>query len=305
MSERSIEPFLEMLAAERGAALHTREAYRRDLSDFSAFLGRSPADATEAECRAYIMKLTGRGFAAATLSRRISALRQFFLFQHTEGHRADNPALHLDMPARSKNLPKYLTVDEITRLINHARTDESREGLRLIAMLEVLYASGLRVSELVTLKVSMLERDKAGLKPWMKVVGKGRKERLVPLNRHALESLQRWQKEGLGKTDIWLWPSAPVHGPAADAGHITRQRFGQLLKKLAADAGISPSRVSPHVLRHSFATHLLNGGMDLRMLQELLGHADIATTQIYTHIAKERLQEAVTRFHPLARKEKK
>ena len=289
-----------MLAAERAAAKNTREAYRRDLMDFGGYLKASPAKATAAQCQAYLSNLSKRAYAPASLSRRISALKQFFQFLHSEGSRDDNPVLYLEAPKKSLSIPHYLELEEVVRLLEVAQEDP-----RLVAMLEVLYASGLRVSELISLKMHMLEwnRDAAyGLMPWLRVIGKGNKERVAPLNQSALKALHHYLPLRPGK-GVWLFPSGGKRGAKAAAGHITRQGFAQLLKKLAQDAGIDPAKVSPHVLRHSFATHLLDNGMDLRSLQELLGHADIATTQIYTHVAKERLEAAVRRHHPLSKKE--
>lgn len=297
----AIEAFLEMLMAERGASFNTREAYRRDLEDFANYLKAAPEGASESDCTGYLASLTAKSYAPASMLRRVSALKQFFLFLHGEGQRSDNPALHLELPKKPKTLPSYLEVSEVEALLKAAHEDA--KDIRLAAMLEVLYASGLRVTELVSLKRAMLEWDKAaefGMKPWLRVRGKGSKERLVPLNGAALKTLNAYLTIEDSKTP-WLFPSQSAQGVGA---HITRQGFAQLLKALAIKAGIDPSKVSPHAVRHSFATHLLNSGMDLRMLQELLGHADIATTQIYTHVAKERLEEAVRRHHPLAKQKK-
>lgn len=288
----STEAFLEMLAAERAASRNTLEAYRRDLADFSVFLKKTPiVDAQKEQLEKYLADLTRRGFSASTLARRLSALKQFYQFLYSENQRVDNPALWLQAPRKTRPLPKYMTPAEVETLLSAAQAKEPR----LWAMLEVLYASGLRVTELTTLKKGMLEPSAAapfGYQPWLKVVGKGNKERLVPLNRAALKSLMAWLP-CVPKQTQWLFPSQRGAGP------ITRQGFAQLLKAVAIEAGLDPTRISPHVLRHSFATHLLNNGMDLRNLQELLGHADIATTQIYTHVAQERLEAAVKAFHPL------
>lgn len=304
MNGAAIEAFLEMLMAERGASLNTRDAYRRDLEDFAAFLKQPPEKALEEDCTRYLAHLTAKAYAPASMLRRVSALKQFFLFLHGEGQRTDNPAQHLELPKKPKTLPSYLEVQEVEALLKAAHEDTAQEGLRLAAMLEVLYASGLRVTELVSLKRAMLEWDKGaeyGMKPWLRVRGKGSKERLVPLNGAALKTLHAYLALNPDAKSPWLFPSFSAQGAGA---HITRQGFAQLLKALSFKAGIDPAKVSPHAVRHSFATHLLNSGMDLRMLQELLGHADIATTQIYTHVAKERLEEAVRRHHPLAKQKK-
>ena len=293
----AVSAFMEMLAAERASSTNTREAYLRDLTDFQTFLKKKPLEeASREQCEAYMADITKRGFAPSTLSRRISALKQFYLFLYSEGWRKDNPALYLEPPKARPPIPHYLETEEVLKLLDAAKDDP-----RMSAMLEVLYASGLRVSELITLKVSMLEKnpDSAfGLMPWLKVIGKGNKERIAPLNQSALKALREYLPLRPDAKSPWLFPSSK------NKSYITRQGFAQLLKQLAIDAGIDPEKVSPHVLRHSFATHLLNNGMDLRNLQELLGHADIATTQIYTHVAKERLEAAVKEFHPLGKKRK-
>lgn len=304
MTGASVEAFLEMLVAERAASANTVAAYRRDLAGFAAYLNGDIAQASAEQCREYLMHLSQKSYSPASVSRRISALRQFYLFLHSEGVRSDNPALHLILPKRGRAIPTYLTADEVERLLAAARAKD----VRLSAMLEVLYAGGLRVSELVGLKTRTLERDKSveyGFKPWMKLRGKGGKERLVPLNMAALKAVRIWLDAAGEATAEWLFPSVGTRGYAAGDGHITRQGFAKLLKALAAEAGIDAARLKPHAVRHSFATHLLNNGMDLRLVQELLGHSDIATTQIYTHIAKERLEEAVASFHPLSKKHQK
>lgn len=295
MMNEAISAFLEMLAAERAAAKNTVEAYQRDLLDLQSFLKKTRiAEATRQDCEAYIVDLSGRGFASSSLSRRISALKQFYLFIYSEGWRKDNPALYLEPPKAQKSIPYFLELDEVEKLLHAAKED-----IRLSAMLEILYASGLRVSELVSLKLNMFEKDPSvpyGFKPWVNVIGKGNKQRIAPLNQSALQALTQYLP--LRKKSAWLFPSNGAQG------YITRQGFAQLLKICAINAGLDPERVSPHVLRHSFATHLLDNKMDMRSLQELLGHADIATTQIYTHVAKERLEVAVKEFHPLGKRKK-
>ena len=294
---RAISAFLEMLAAERAAAKNTVEAYQRDLEDFQVFLKNTTLEeASRDQCEAYIRDLSGRGFAASSLSRRISALKQFYLFIYSEGWRKDNPALYLEPPKARKAIPHFLEMDEVLKLLEAAKED-----IRLLAMLEILYASGLRVTELVSLKMNMLERDANspyGFKPWLNVIGKGNKQRIAPLNQSALKALTEYLSVRPEQKSKWLFPSKGAQG------YITRQGFAQLLKQCANDAGLDPEKVSPHVLRHSFATHLLDNKMDMRTLQELLGHADIATTQIYTHVAKERLEAAVKEFHPLGKRKK-
>ena len=309
--EALAERFLEMLAAERNAADNTLAAYRRDLADYAGFLARrgcAPDMATEEDVRAYLAGLAQAGLARATQARRLSAVRQFHAFLYGEGLSEANPAQHVESPRKARALPRVLSTQEVDALfaaaqamVHEARTDKAAErALRLLAMLELLYATGLRVSELVSLRQADVDA-RAGL---LRVKGKGGKERMVPLTARALRVLEqlreRQHHEGGGKGALnrrgWLFPS---HG---GSGHMTRQRFAQQLKALAARAGIAPERVSPHVLRHAFATHLLENGADLRAVQQMLGHADIATTQIYTHVELKRLQQTVRGHHPLARR---
>ncbi|WP_269585170.1 site-specific tyrosine recombinase XerD [Roseibium sp. Sym1] len=301
-----LENFLEMLAAERGAAENTLAGYRRDLEDFSAFLGRKTLAAAAAEdITAYMSDLTRRGFAETSQARRLSALKQFYKFLYAEGSREDDPTRTLSAPKKRMGLPKVLSVDDVDRLIETARaaTEQPYESAaarlraqRLHALIEVLYATGLRVSELVALPVSAALRD-ARL---IEIKGKGGKERLVPLSLPAQAAMKDYvglrAAEGAYENSPWLFPS---HG---DSGHLTRQHFGRELKTLAIAAGLDAGKVSPHVLRHAFASHLLQNGADLRVVQQLLGHADISTTQIYTHVLDERLRELVESAHPLARK---
>ena len=292
------EAFLEMLAAERGAAALTLDAYRRDLADFGGFLaGRPIAAAVAEDVRRYLARLDAAGMAPRTAARRLSALRQFFKFLLLEGLRPDDPTAVVDGPRQGRPLPKILSEAEVTRLIETARADESPEGIRLTAMLELLYASGLRVSELVGLPLGTVARGERAIL----VRGKGDKERLVPLGAQALAAIHDYLAVrplflAEGQVSRWLFPSR------AASGHLTRMRFGQLLKDLAVKAGIDPAKLSPHVLRHAFATHLLSHGADLRSVQQMLGHADIATTQIYTHVDIERLTALVAAHHPLAKR---
>jgi integrase/recombinase XerD len=266
--------FLEMLAAERGAAVNTIAAYRHDLEDFAGALGRrgrSDTDAAAEDIRAYMAQLASAGLASSTAARRLSALRQYFGFLHAEGIRTDDPAAPVDSPRRGRPLPKILTEDDVERLLAGARETPGPSGLRLVAMLELLYATGLRVSELVTLPFAAVARDP---------------ERYCEVRAGFLPGRQ---------PSPWLFPSR------GKEGYLTRQRFAQMLKDLAVRSEIEPRRVSPHVLRHAFASHLLAHGADLRSVQQMLGHADISTTQIYTHVLDERLRALVARKHPLAR----
>ena len=291
-----IEAFLEMMAVERDASPHTLSAYGRDLADAEAATGGLMAADMEA-LEAWYAGLGRRGLSPATQSRRRSAVRQFYRFALAEGWRADDPSRRLDAPRRGRSLPRVLTREEIEGLLAAADALEDRARLRLTALMELSYASGLRVSELLALRVEAVRRDPA----WLIVRGKGGKERLAPLNDAARAATAAWlaardaaRKPGAPDSP-WLFPST------SRSGHLTPRRFAQLLDQAAASAGIDPSRVSPHVLRHAFATHLLEGGADLRVVQTLLGHADIGTTQIYTHLTQDGLAETVRSKHPLGR----
>lgn len=299
-----IEAFLEMMAAERGAALNTLEAYRRDLADFQAFASRRGGlEAADTEIiRAYLARLEDAGFAARTAARRLSALKQFFRFLYADGMRADDPAAALEGPKRGRTLPKILSVSEVDRLMQAAQArmaaDDSPRHVRLVALLEVIYATGLRVSELVNLPLSAARGDVRVLL----VKGKGGRERLVPLSAPARAAMTEYVKVRPVFLELAGSRGAPFLFPSrGKAGHLTRMRFFQLLDELAVEAGIDPRRVSPHVLRHAFASHLLNNGADLRSVQQMLGHADISTTQIYTHVLEERLQALVRDGHPLSK----
>jgi integrase/recombinase XerD len=298
---RLIDLYLDMLAAERGAARNTLEAYRRDLEDFAGDLKGTIADATGEDIRDYLVRLAGRDFSAATVARRLSAVRQLYRFLYAEGLRRDDPAAAIEGPKRGRPLPKVLSVKHVDQLLTKARDgidDPERpisqrlRASRLACLLELVYASGMRVSELVGLPASAARRDERMLI----VRGKGDKERLVPLNEAAKRAMRDYQalREEAGlKSSKWLFPSF------GESGHLTRQHFARDLKALAAAAGLRPTQVSPHVLRHAFASHLLQNGADLRSVQTLLGHADISTTQIYTHVLEERLKSLVRDLHPL------
>jgi integrase/recombinase XerD len=293
----ALEQFLESMIAERAASANTVEAYRRDLSEFLEHTAHAD-DYARQDIEDYLASLSKRGMAASTRARRLSAIRQYTRFLAEEKYRPDNPAVTLSAPKQAKQLPDVLTTDQIRQLLHSLQDDRSPAALRLRALITTLYASGLRVSELVSLKVSHVQKQTDGrYAPWLLVRGKGNKERMAPLNAAALDALQDYLeiRECFGDS-LWLFPSG------GKSGHLTRQRFGQLLKEAALKAGLDPQALSPHTLRHSFATHLLGGGADLRVIQELLGHADISTTQIYTHVAATRLQEVVSRHHPLNRK---
>lgn len=297
--------FLDMLAAERGAGANTLDAYRRDLADLAAFLGTqgySFADATTQALRDYLADLADRGFKSTSVARKLSATRQLFRFLYAEGRRGDDPAAVLAGPRRGLTIPKVLTVAEVDHLLATARAavDEAEQpgaklrAMRLMCLLEVVYATGLRVSELVALPAAAARKDQRMLV----IRGKGGRERLVPLNDAARQSMAAYlaMLPDEAARSKWLFPSF------GDSGHLTRQHFARDLKALAARAGIAAARISPHVLRHAFASHLLHNGADLRIVQTLLGHADISTTQIYTHVLEDRLKSLVRDLHPLSDK---
>jgi integrase/recombinase XerD len=307
----SVEAFLNMLVSERGAAANTRHAYERDLADVCNFLktqGKELDTASTDDLKDYLEALSqrenpkskGEGKTAVrTIARRISALRQFYGFIVSEGKRADDPTSNIDSPKQKRTLPKVLTEDEVTTLINTAAQGGSPESVRLVALLEVLYATGLRVSELVGLPMAAVGQDQR----FITITGKGGRERIAPLSEPAQKALKAYfdvrgkftSSDVNGLYEKWVFPSR-----TSESGHLTRQRFAQLLKDLSRDAGMADGRVSPHVLRHAFATHLLKHGADLRSVQKMLGHADIATTQIYTQIVEEQLEDAVEGNHPLS-----
>jgi integrase/recombinase XerD len=308
-----IDLFLDMLAAEQGAGDNTLDAYRRDLTDFSGFLavqGRAFAGAETQVLRDYLADLDSRGFKSSSVARRLSAMRHLFRFLLNERIRSDDPAAILSGPKRGRGLPKVLSISDVDRLLTRAKalTEEVEasplarlRAMRLYCLLEVLYATGLRVSELVALPLSA-SRSSAGM---IVVRGKGNKERLVPLNEASRRAMTEYlaavealkaAKQKNAALSKWLFPSF------GESGHLTRQHFARDLKELAASAGLAPRLVSPHVLRHAFASHLLHNGADLRIVQTLLGHTDISTTQIYTHVVEERLKSLVRDLHPLAEK---
>jgi len=294
------EAFLEMMAVERAAAKNTLTAYGKDLAEAGGFLARRGsglATATSEEIEAYFADLGARGMAAATAARRRAAVRQFYRFVVGEGWRTDDPSRRVDAPRQGRPLPKLLSRDEVERLIGAALGDGGPDGLRIACMVELLYASGLRVSELVGLPLSAVARDPA----FIIVKGKGGKERLAPLSgpaRTALRAYIEIRPAFLPRGDKANPALFPSHGAG---GRLSARRFAQMLDGTALKAGIDPAKVSPHVLRHAFATHLLEGGADLRAVQTLLGHVDISTTQIYTHVASDRLSQVVNSKHPLAR----
>jgi len=304
--DRLVELFLDMLAAERGAGANTLAAYRNDLADLSAYLreqGRSIAVASTDDLRGFLASLAERGFKVSSLARRLSAVRQLYRFLYAEGNRGDDPAAVLEGPKRGRALPKVLTIAEVDALLKHARANAENSAqpavqrlraARLLCLLETVYATGLRVSELVALPASAARRDQRMLV----VRGKGGKERLVPLNQAARQAMAEYltlrAEAARNAQSKWLFRSF------GEQGHLTRQHFARELKALGAACGIGGDRLSPHVLRHAFASHLLHNGADLRVVQTLLGHADISTTQIYTHVLEDRLKSLVRDLHPLA-----
>ena len=309
-SALQVESFLEMMSAERGAAANTLQSYERDLEDVRSFLNERSvrlAAATPDDLRAYLGHLARQGFAASSQARRLSALRQFFKFLYGEGLRGDDPTGILDAPKKGRSLPRTLSIDEVGRLIARAEAEAMEPGGNLLLkhrmhlLVELLYATGMRVSELVSLPASVLAQTGR----FLVVKGKGNKERMVPLSRAAVSALETYGEAlaaAIGDdpaTGIFLFPAQ------SREGHLPRQVFARDLKALAGRAGIRAATLSPHVLRHAFASHLLQNGADLRAVQELLGHSDISTTQIYTHVLEERLHQLVQTHHPLAKQAKK
>lgn len=295
-----LEAFLEMLAAERGAAPLTLAAYRNDLFDLARHLGRrgsEPASADAAQLHAYLAAASARSLSPRSLARRLSAMRQFYKFLVVDGLREDDPSAGLDTPRLGRPLPKILSETEVAALLEAAARVAGEEGVRLRCLLELFYATGMRVSELVGLPLGAAQRDPR----FLLVRGKGGKERIVPLSEPSRAALSAY----LACRDRFLAGAAPsrwLFPSRGRSGHLTRQRCGQLLKELAIAAGLDPARLSPHVLRHAFASHLVDHGADLRSVQQMLGHAAIATTEIYTHVQAGRLKKLVESGHPLARR---
>jgi integrase/recombinase XerD len=310
----SVDAFLDMLTTERGAALNTRHAYWRDLADVSMYLRKfrnaDVHNATTDDIKAYLKDLSEKThtkgsnknkIAVRTVARRLSALRQFYRFIVSENIRQDDPTSTVESPKQTRTLPKTLSETEVSTLIETASSAGGSDSIRLVCLIEMLYATGLRVSELVGLPISALSEDNQ----FLMVAGKGGRDRIVPLTDSAQKAISDYLgvrmsfvgPEDQAKQEKWLFPSR-----TSDSGHLTRQRFAQLLKDLAHAAKIDSDRVSPHILRHAFATHLLSNGADLRSVQKMLGHADIATTQIYTQIIGENLKNTVEEKHPMSKK---
>ncbi|SNB79119.1 integrase/recombinase XerD [Arboricoccus pini] len=300
-----IATFLEMLVVERGASRHTLDAYRRDLLFFEAYLkgqGRTLATADEADVRGFLHHLSAQGFTASTQARRLAAVRHYYRFLFLDGTRADDPTTRIETPKRSRPLPRTVSEAEVMRLLEAVEKRPKADRLRLMTLMELLYGTGLRVSELAGLPLSAIAPDRRSLT----VRGKGDKERVIPLGSHARACLEAWlalRKEGKAKAADRVFAASRFVFPSrGKSGHLTRQRILQLVKEVGLEADIDPARLSPHVLRHAFATHLLAHGADLRSLQAMLGHSDIATTQIYTHVQTEHLAAVVAAHHPLAAK---
>lgn len=312
-----LESFLEMMSAERGAAANTLASYERDLTDLREFLGSRGQSLTEAatsDLSAYLTHLSAQGFAATSQARRLSSMRQFYRFLYSEGLRSDDPTGIIEAPKKGLALPKTMSVADVNRLLGLAAQEAATEGpgqlarIRMHLLLELLYATGMRVSELVSLPVKVLRQEGR----FLMIRGKGNKDRMVLLSRAAIEAMEKYEaarkalasekgkatKKAEATDSPWLFPSN------SKEGYLPRQVFARDLKDIAVRAGLHPSAVSPHVLRHAFASHLLQNGADLRAVQELLGHSDISTTQIYTHVLEERLQELVQTHHPLAKQGK-
>ena len=313
LSRAHLESFLEMMSAERGAAVNTLQSYEHDLEDLHGFLAERGVRLTEAapdDLGAYLSGLSNQGFKPSSQARRLSAMRQFYKFLYAEGLRTDDPTGILDAPKKGRPLPKTMGVDEVTRLLTQAEAEAAAEGpdqlsrLRMLVLLELLYATGMRVSELVSLPAKVLDQEGR----FLIIRGKGNKERLVPLSQSAIAALKTYGRlrAELAANAKEPAPESPWLFPAASRqGYLARQVFARDLKDLAIRAGLTPSMISPHVMRHAFASHLLANGADLRVVQELLGHSDISTTQIYTHVLEERLHQLVQTHHPLAKQAKK
>ena len=295
-----LENFLEVLASEKGLAVNTRISYKNDILQFLVFLEKNKKkinEITSIDIEKFTSKFTTQGLEKSTISRKMSALSHFFIFLLEENMIKRNPINELDLPKQIKKLPKILSVDQVEKLITSSREDQSINGIRLNTMIEILYATGIRVSELVEMKLSATYAEKN----FLLVQGKGNKERLVPISENTEEKIKDYLKirnEYINNDteSKWLFPSKQ-----SSKGHITRQRFNQLLQILCERVNLNNIRISPHKLRHAFATHLLANGVDLRSLQQMLGHADISTTQIYTHVLKDRLKKLVSDNHPLSK----
>lgn len=312
-----IQNFLQKLKVEDGLSLNTTLSYGKDLELFAKFISKKNSSLEKADSdliKDYLYQLHQDNLRSASVARKISCLKNFYKFLENENIIKGNPSIYLQAPKRDAKLPKFLSETEMFKMLNEINLDKSEFGIKLSCMLEMLYAAGLRVSELVTLPLSAIQSEGETLRNYMIVNGKGSKERIAPLNKAAIAKLLEYlaMRKKLGQENSkWLFvgtirankkSAEIIHKKILTSDmHLTRQRFHQMLKELAARVGIDPKKVHPHVIRHSFATHLLNSGVDLRVLQELLGHSDIATTEIYTHILNSKLVDLVFKHHPLAK----
>ncbi len=300
--DKYIDLFVEMISAEKNLSVNTLDSYSRDLSQFYLFIKKDLVSSSSDDISNYIHNLYTNNYSAKTISRKISTLRSFFKFLYTEAFILKNPTIDIRHPKKGLSLPKVLTIDEIKTLFVTTQNDKSKDGLRLHLMLEILYSSGMRVSELLNIKVyDVMPLIKNPQEPFLITKGKGGKERITIFNTSAIDALNSYLNTIDTEKSIWLFPSN-TNKKIIDKP-MTRQRLGQMLKDLAIVSGINPSKISPHVLRHSFATHLLESGTDIRVIQELLGHSDISTTQIYTHVATKHLKDVLFTKHPLAKKQ--
>lgn len=316
MDQIYIKNFLQKLRAEDGLAQNTTLSYGKDLELFLKFLAKKKVGLLAVDLgllKDYFYQLHLEKLKSSSISRKISCLKNFYKFLEIENLVKENPCSQLKSPKRESKLPKFLSEEEMLKILNYANNDISEFGVKLACMLEILYAAGLRVSELVSLPIAAIQRDENSLRNYLIVMGKGSKERIAPLNKAAITRLEKYLKlrEELGfEKSKWLFvgnfrfsksKEKTKRSKKLEDSHLTRQRFHQMLKELATCAGVDAKKVHPHVIRHSFATHLLNSGVDLRILQELLGHADIATTEIYTHILDSKLKDLVFKHHPLSK----
>ncbi len=283
-----------MMAAERGALKNTLDAYRRDLKFLALELKNSVNDCNQAEIEMVLRTLSVQQ-SPRTIARKLSCYRQFFSFLIDENIRNDNPALRIPLPKIPQTLPQFLNAEQIRQMIDVLESKNTSASRRLLALISLLYATGLRVTEMLTLKRKAVQEMLQSQEPLLRVLGKGNKERIVPVTAQALKALRNYLVD-CDPQALWLFPAK------TKAGHLTRQHFARMLKQAGLEAGLDADALSPHVLRHSFATHLLKGGADLRLIQQLLGHSDISTTEIYTHIQPERMKALLEKHHPLAEK---
>ncbi len=305
-----IEQFLEMMLAERGIAQNSALSYKRDLKDFQEFLTKTKLtelEVKDSDINAFITELAKSGISARSINRKISTLKNYFIFLISENHTDYNPVLVVDLPRYNSTLPRFLSIEDIKVLLEYCKQDSNPDGIRLNAMIHLLYASGMRVSELVSLKMIDITsgNNYSKIRKNFLIKGKGSKERVIIINDHAQSALEKYLKirhsfcaPKNSKSNNYFFPSHSTQG------HMTRQNFALLLKKATLNSGLDPNTISPHILRHSFASHLLENGADLRVIQELLGHSDISTTQIYTHVQTAHLKKTLKEYHPMETRDK-